>query len=188
MKRAAKREHLIEVAGALFNQYGYRATGIDQVIEASGVAKTTMYRHFGSKEELIVAVLNRIDEEFRNRLRDFVDSAARHPRDRLIASFDFLGDWFVARDFYGCPFVNAAGEYSDRGSPVFHAAVLHKRLMVAYFEELAHAAQFAEPKRIAEEINLLHEGAIAVAHVTGDANVARTAKGAAARLLADAGG
>lgn len=183
MKRADKQRHLVDVATELFNRFGYRAVGIDQVIAESGVAKTTLYRHFPSKEDLIVAVLEGIDEAFREAMRNYVDGKAKRLEDKLPATFDFLADWFDGDDFYGCPFINAAGEYGDRSNPVFQAAVLHKRLMVAYFEELARGAGFSKPKQLAEEINLLHEGAIAVAHITGDATVALKAKQAASKLL-----
>lgn len=176
MRRAEKRTHLLDVAAELFNRFGYRAIGIDQVIEASGVAKTTLYRHFKSKEDLIVAVLARMDERFRDEMRLYVEAHATEPQQRILTTFDFLTDWFRNPRFYGCPFINAAGEYSERTSPVFHAAILHKRLMVAYFEELARAAKLPEPKRVAEEVNLLHEGAIAVAHITGDSDTAQKAK------------
>ena len=173
----------MRVARELFNRLGYRAVGIDQVIAESGVAKTTLYRHFPSKEDLIVAVLQSIDEEFRDDMRVFVDAQARQPQDKIEATFDYLYRWFKSDAFYGCPFINAAGEFGDRGSAVFHAAALHKRLMVAYFEELARSAKVARPKQAAEEINLLHEGAIAVAHITGDGRVAVKAKAAARKML-----
>ncbi|MDX1440527.1 MAG: TetR/AcrR family transcriptional regulator, partial [Rubricoccaceae bacterium] len=150
MKRAEKRGHLIDVATRLFNQFGYRATGIDEVIAESGVAKTTLYRHFDSKEDLIVASLERVDERFREAMREYVERSSADPAEQLIATFDYLYEWFNSRDFYGCPFINAAGEYSDRKSPVFHSAILHKKLMVAYFKELARAAQLREPARVAE--------------------------------------
>lgn len=186
MKRAEKREHLIEVATALFNRYGYHAVGIDQVIAEAGVAKTTLYRHFKSKEELIVAVLKRIDEQYREDMRYTVDNLARGPKKKLLATFSFLENWFKDKSFYGCPFMSAAGEYGAKPSPVFQEAVLHKRLMVAYFEELARAAELEGPRRVAEEINLLHEGATTVAHITGDPGVARKAQVLAARLIEDA--
>ncbi len=188
MKRAEKREHLIEVATELFNRLGYHAAGVDQVIAEAGVAKTTLYRHFKSKEELIVAVLKRVDARFRESMRESVDKPRRSPEQMLLATFDFLEDWFKDKSFYGCPFISAAGEYGDRHSPVFHEAALHKRLLVAYFEELARAARLKTPQQLAEEINLLHEGAVAVAHMTGDPHIAARAKAVAARLIGDAGG
>ena len=185
MKRAEKREHLIDVAAELFNRLGYHASGVDQVIAESGIAKTTLYRHFNSKEDLIVAVLRRLDERFREDMRDTVDASAQDPRDKLLATFDFLEGWFKEKTFYGCPFISAAGEYGGHTNPVFREAAMHKRLMVAYFEELARAAKLKNPKRIAEEISLLHEGATAVAHISGDHGVARQAKRIVAKLLKD---
>lgn len=188
MKRAEKREHLIDIAAALFNRLGYHAAGVDQVIAEAGIAKTTLYRHFKSKEDLIVAVLKRVDDQFRADMRDSVDKPGRSPEQKLLATFDFLENWFKDKSFYGCPFISAAGEYGERLSPVFREAALHKRLMIAYFEELARAAGLGAPQRLAEEINLLHEGAIAVAHITGDPHAAKRAKAVAARLIEDAGG
>jgi len=186
MKRAEKREHLIEVATELFNRFGYHAVGVDQVIAEAGIAKTTLYRHFKSKEDLIVTVLKQIDDRFRSDMRQAVDSQAREPKKKLLATFDFLEGWFKDNSFYGCPFISAAGEYNERVSPVFQECMMHKRLIAAYYEELARAAELDNPRQVAEEINLLHEGAIAIAHITGDPGAARKAKSAAARLLEEA--
>jgi len=183
MKRAEKRKHLIDVAAKIFNRLGYHAAGIDHVIAEAGIAKTTLYRHFESKDDLIVAVLKQIDERYRDDMREAVDKSAKNPRDKLLATFDFLESWFNDNAFYGCPFVGAAGEYSDRRSHVFKEAAMHKRLVVAYFEELARAANLAEPRSVAEQVNLLHEGATAVAHITGDPKEARKAKAIAVTLI-----
>lgn len=186
MKRTEKRAHLIEVAAGLFNRYGYHAAGVDQVIAEAGIAKTTLYRHFRSKEDLIVAVLRRIDEQYRDDMRAAVDRTAGHPKQKLLATFDFLESWFRTSTFFGCPFMSAVGEYGERNNPVFQEAAVHKRLMVAYFEELARAAALKDPRWVAEEVNFLHEGATAVAHVSGNPEEARKAKSIAVRLIEDA--
>ena len=184
MRRSEKREHLVDVALRQFTRLGYRAVGIDLVIAESGVAKTTLYRHFKSKEDLIVAVLRRIDEDFRNAMRHTVDAASGDGRAKLLATFDYLERWLAGDGFHGCPFVSAAGEYGGRNNPVFQEAAMHKRLMLAYFEELARAAGLDDPAGMAGAINLLHEGATAVAHVSADPSAASRAKAIAARLLA----
>ncbi|HSM39305.1 MAG TPA: TetR/AcrR family transcriptional regulator [Afifellaceae bacterium] len=186
MKRTEKREHLIDVAASLFNRLGYHAAGIDLVIAEAGIAKTTLYRHFNSKEELIVAVLKRVDAQFRDKMRATVESSGNNKGDKLLATFDFLEAWFKQENFHGCPFISAAGEFGDQPSVVFHEAAIHKRLIVAYLEELARADGLPEPRKMAEEINLLHEGATAVAHITGDPTVARKAKNVAERLIRQA--
>ncbi|THK36444.1 TetR/AcrR family transcriptional regulator [Ensifer sp. MPMI2T] len=184
MRRSEIRGHLLDTALRLFNQHGYHATGIDLIIAEAGVAKTTLYRHFETKEELILAALERRDEEDRNAMRAFVEQQTRDPAERLLATFDFLEATVRDKQFRGCMFLSAAGEHKDTVDPVFRAALMHKRLVLAYFEELAHAARFAEPKRIAIEINLLHEGAVAVAQITRTAEPTRQAKRMAQQLLA----
>ena len=187
MRRSQIRDHLLETALRLFNQHGYHATGIDLIIAEAGVAKTTLYRHFETKEDLILAALERRDEQGRGAMRAFVEQRASDPVGRLLVTFDFLETWLRDEWFRGCIFVSAAGEHKDTVNPVFRAAAMHKRLVLAYFEELAHAARLAEPKRIAAEINLLYEGAIAVAQMTRTAEPARQAKRMAAQLLAAEG-
>jgi AcrR family transcriptional regulator len=183
MKRAEKRNHLIDVAADLFNRNGYHAAGVDLLIEEAGIAKTTLYRHFETKEHLILAALGRIDENYRDDMRRFVEERGRTPQDRILATFDYLERWFESGTFRGCPFINAASEFGDATSPIFQEAAAHKRLVVAYFEELTYAGGFAEPKRLAQEINLLHEGATAVAHATRTPAPAHLARSLAAQLL-----
>jgi len=181
MKRAEKKDHLVSVAHALFNEHGYHAVGIDKIVAKAGIAKTTLYRHFKSKDDLIVAVLRNVDAQTREAMRQFVNADKR--QDSLLATFDYLLQWFEAADFYGCPFMGAAKEYCDAGSPVRREAEMHKRLTVAYFEELARREGYHSPTAVAKEINLLHEGATAVAQVKGDATSALDAKSIASRLI-----
>ncbi|MEY9626225.1 TetR/AcrR family transcriptional regulator [Sinorhizobium fredii] len=184
MRRSEIRGHLLDTALRLFNQHGYHATGIDLIIAEAGIAKTTLYRHFESKEDLILAALERRDEEDRLSMRAFVEQHASDPVGRLLVTFDFLETTVRDKQFRGCMFMSAAGEHKDTVDPVFRASAMHKRLVLAYFEELAHAARFADPKRIAAEINLLHEGAVAVAQMTRTAEPVRQTKRMADRLLA----
>lgn len=184
MRRSEIRDHLIETALRLFNENGYHATGVDLIIAEAGVAKTTLYRHFETKEDLILAALERRDEFERDAMRAFVEQRTSDPTERLLVTFDFLEALFREEQFRGCFFLSAAGEHKAPSDPVFRAASMHKRLVLAYFEELAHAARLAEPKRIAAQINLLHEGALAVAQITRTSESARQAKRMASSLLA----
>lgn len=183
MKRAEKKSHLIETAIGLFQKGGYHGCGVDRIIADSGIAKTTLYRHFATKEDLILAVLRTIDERFRDDMRRHVEAGTGTPVERLLATFDYLVAWFDEGVFYGCPFMSAASEYNDRADPVFQEARLHKRLVVAYFEELARAAGLDDPKDLAEEINLLHEGAVAVMQIERDPAAAGRARQTAETLI-----
>lgn len=186
MKRAEKKDHLVDTAIALFREGGYHGTGVDEIIARAGIAKTTLYRHFPSKDDLIVAALERQDENFRDDMRAFVDAAGGPPVARLLATFDFLEAWFDSGDFNGCPFVSAASEYSDSRNPILQAARVHKRLVLAYLEELVRATGLTNPKALAAQINLLHEGAVAVMQIERDRDAATRAKEAARALIAGA--
>lgn len=184
MRRSEIRGHLLDTALRLFNLHGYHATGIDFLIAEAGVAKTTLYRHFETKEDLILAALERRDEQSRAEMRIFVEQRTNDPYERLLATFDFLEASVRDKQFRGCIFMSAAGEHKEAVDPVFRAALMHKRLVLAYFEELAHAAGFAEPKRISDTINLLHEGATAIAQMTRTGEPVRQSKRMAVSLLA----
>ena len=108
----SRRDELVDTALRLFYTRGFNATGIDKILAEAGGAKMTLYKHFRSKEELILAALNRRDEQFRNWLMGEMEKASPRPRERLLAMFDALEDWFNGRafkglGFNGCAFINA---------------------------------------------------------------------------------
>jgi AcrR family transcriptional regulator len=178
-----RRDHLVDTALNLFSRYGFHATGIDRILSESGVAKMTLYKHFKSKDELILAALRRRDELHRNWLMREVERLASTPRDRLVALFIALEGWFQSDEFTGCCFINAAAEYGDKDNPIHAAAAEHKRLIRAYILELAEAAEVKDPDGLADQLMLLMEGAIVSAQVTGDAAPARQARSAAEILV-----
>ena len=185
---SAKREKLVETAQKLFARAGYHATGIDKIIAEAGVARMTLYKHFKSKDELILAALRRRDEEFREWLIRTVERRAADPRGRLLAIFDAVAEWIVGqafpdRPFTGCSFINAAAEFSDPNHPVHRAAAEHKALLLDYVRKLAAAAGAKAPEMLARQLLLLKEGAIVTAQVSGDSDAAHNAKAVAVLLL-----
>lgn len=189
MTKPSKRDELVDTALRLFYTRGFHATGIDTILAEAGVAKMTLYKHFRSKDELVLAALQRRDELFRAWLTSSIEQASEKPRERLLALFDALDDWFGERalnalGFHGCAFMKAAGEYDSPDHPVHRAAAEHKQLIVDYLTELAAAAGAADPKALAEELSLLKEGAIVTAQVRNMPNAAQPAKNIA-RILID---
>lgn len=160
-----KRDQLVETALDLFSQKGFHATGIDKVLETAGVAKMTLYKHFRSKEELILAVLRLRDERWRNSFMRGVEKKAKAPYDRLLAMFDQIGEWFAAPGFCGCMFINASAEYADHQDPIHTAAAEHKRLVEKYVRDLTEQAGAIEPNLLAAQLCLLMEGAIVMTQV-----------------------
>ena len=180
---ASRRDQLIDTALDLFNRNGYHATGIDRILAQSGVAKMTLYNHFGSKDALIQAALETRDERWRAWFRDAVARRAETPRGRLLAVFDALEEWFARPDFHGCMFIRAAGEYAALDDPIHATAAAHQRLVLAELRDLAAAAGARRPARLAREIMLLALGAMVATQVNGPVEAGQAAKKAAAVLI-----
>jgi AcrR family transcriptional regulator len=186
MTRSSKREHLIETALELFSEHGFHAVGIDRILKESGVAKRTLYNHFKSKDELILAVLRHYDGRFRNFFMQSVERKADEPKSRLLAVFDVAEEWFNQKNFYGCLFVGATSEYPENGTAIRHVCKEFKRLMLGYIEELAIEAEVKQPGELAEQLLLLLEGAITLAQINSASLSAKQAKNAANVLIENA--
>lgn len=178
-----RRDHLVGTALALFSKHGYHATGIDRILAESGVAKMTLYKHFRSKDELILAALRRRDEEFCRWFQAEVETRAATPHERILTVFDVLENWFKDPDFNGCCFIHAAGEYARKDDPIHVAAAEHKARILTYLRELAQTAGADDADDMARQLMLLVDGAIVAAHVSGDAAGARGARALAEALL-----
>jgi len=181
---ASRKEHLIDTALRLFERDGYHATGIDRILSEAGVAKMTLYNHFRSKDELILAALRARDQLFRNDVIRDLAARSDDPAERLVLVFDVLADWFEQPGFSGDMFINAAAEYADPAHPIHAAAAEHKRLFATYLREQAQAAGAGDPDELAAQLALLMEGAITTAHVSGSGQAARDAQ-RVAQLLVD---
>jgi AcrR family transcriptional regulator len=179
-----KREQLLDCAANLFRANGFRATGIDRILEASGCAKMTLYNHFGSKEELILACVRRADEAWRAAIASKIERVASDPRARLLALFDIAADMVDDDGFCGCFFQRAAHEYHDLDDPVHAAAADNKRAFTGYLAALAEAAGAREPETLAKSLLMLLDGALSYVHVCGDASAAALARRNAEMLLA----
>jgi AcrR family transcriptional regulator len=163
----SRREELVESAMKVFYRNGFHCTGLDMILKESGISRMTLYNHFKSKDELIVAALRRRDELFRNGLMKFVEGASRDPVERIYAVFDFHEQWFNDEDFKGCMFINVSAEFCDAESPARRVSADHKIECVRYLTKLCEDAGLDDPSEAAERINLLLEGAIVTAYLQG---------------------
>lgn len=179
-----KRQELIDTAIRLFAEHGFHNTGIDWIAREANVSKKTMYSHFRSKEELILAALKHHDGLFRNFFMKSVRNLGDSPYDRLLGIFDVANHWFSDNQFYGCMFINAIGEYANRENAISQACQSFKTQMAAFVEELAIEAKVNKPKELAQALSLLLEGAIVTAQIAGTPESANTAK-LAAKVLVD---
>jgi AcrR family transcriptional regulator len=177
------RERLIAAAYELFSQRGVQAVGIDAIIERSGVARQTMYRHFGSKQELVLAFLERREQLW---TRDWLQAEVAHrggtPQEQLLAIFDVFDQWFRRTDFEGCSFINVLLEHPNGTHPVHRAGAAYLAGIREFIEGLARQAGIPDAQDFAREWHILMKGSI-VAAGEGDLDAATRAKKVAALLL-----
>jgi len=183
LSKLSKRDQLIQTAVKLFAKNGIHATGVDSIVEHSGVTKKTLYAHFHSKEELVLAVLRQYDELARNDFMRRVESRGKTPRGRLLAIFDVAQRWFQQDNFYGCLFINTIGEYSDKATPIREICKEYKKLVKSYIHSLCKQMGAKDPQALAEELALLLEGATVTAQVSQNSKTAKIAKRVAKVLI-----
>ncbi|RUX95007.1 MULTISPECIES: TetR/AcrR family transcriptional regulator [unclassified Mesorhizobium] len=179
-----KRQHVVETAYTLFKRAGFHATGIDRIIAEAEVAKMTMYRHFPSKDELIVEVLDYRARRFESQL-DRLAQEGITPEQKIGKILDWHERWFRSPDFHGCLFAHALAEFGDPRHPVFKAAARQKnglkRRMQSILEEVMPRDR---AESVATVLLMLIEGATLVAQM-GQADTAiRDARKAALGIVA----
>lgn len=179
-----KRADLIRNSLPLFYRNGFHATGMDLVAKETGVSKTSIYKHFRTKDELILAVLRLRDENFRNWLYRRMEELSDTPKGQLLSMFDALGEWFREDGFQGCMFIKASAEFQDRENAINVQSYEHKRLLSDHLEALARKANLRDPLATARQLMILKEGAIVIAAMSHQDASAAEAKAIASRLLA----
>ena len=185
---ASAHDRLLNAATRLFCKNGINATGIDAIIDEAGTAKTTLYKLFGSKTNLVHAVLETEGRQWREWFIGAIEAGGGDAKTKLARIFPALKRWFGEERFYGCPFINAVGEH-DKDQKQFRAiAMKHKKVVLAHLENLAAEMGAADPQMLAHQLALLIDGAVVAAMVSRDPGVADTAGLAAGALLGSAKG
>lgn len=180
------RRRLLETAERLFYAEGTRAVGVERILEESGVGRASFYRHFESKDDLIVAVLCRHDTAWREWLTARVEALASAADAKPLAVFDALEERFRRQDFRGCAFINTIVETADPASAAHVAANEHKNAVIDYLTHLLQAAGHPTPEPTARALHMLMDGAVVTALRERTPDAARRAKQCAAILLATA--
>ena len=180
------RDRLVAAAVELFYRHGYGAVGIDRVIARAGVTKTTFYKHFEGKDDLMVAAVRRRDEwESAAWCRAVRELAGDDPRRQFLAMVDVMDAWFNDPDFHGCLFLNTAAEFPNPHDPVHQAAETYKRKGRDHRRDLARAAgaDAAAAEVFADCYTALIEGALSLRVTHGRNDAARAVRPAAEQLL-----
>lgn len=181
-RRANVRERILAAAYELFSRQGTRNVGIDAIVEHSGVAKMSLYRHFHSKEQLVAAFMERREERWTiDWLKSEACQRGTSPAGRLLAIFDVFSDWFHSDEFDGCSFVNVLLEYPSE-HPMRRTAGAHLANIRTFLKELASEAGIKDTQTFADVWHIMMKGSI-VAACEGNQDAAREVKIAAQLFL-----
>ena len=181
--RADARERILTAASHLFTAQGIGRTGVDSLIAAAGVAKATFYRHFPTKETLVLAWLRDPRTRWFDRVRTTAESRAATPRERVVALFEAAAAWLEAGDYRGCPYLNTAVELADPNRPPGLALRDYLAEIGAYLEEQVRAAGKPDPAGLGRELHTLMAGAISLGVALHSSAYVLAARDAAFELL-----
>jgi AcrR family transcriptional regulator len=184
-KAAETREHVLQVAHTLFYWEGIRSTGVDRIAAEAGVAATTLYRLFASKDDLVAAYVDRAHEAYRHWFAQAYAAGGDDPRKRILALFDALTEQVQPGQCRGCPFLMVLAEFPDPNSAPHRNAVAMKTWVHGQFEELARTVNATDPDVLADQLSLTMEGVYASVQALGVTGPARQVR-AMVQLLLDA--
>ena len=177
------RERILDTAYELFSHNSLRAVGIDRIIAESGVAKKTLYYHFSSKEDLILAFLDVREQRWtRDWLEAQMQALAATPHDRLLATFDAFDQWFNSEDYESCAFICTLLEMRGNADPVHQKAVHKLEVIRQLVQDQAKQAGARDPEAVAYQMQILMMGAI-VSAARGDLVAGQRARELAELLL-----
>ncbi|GGH04299.1 TetR/AcrR family transcriptional regulator [Silvibacterium dinghuense] len=153
------KEAILDTACALFYEQGVRAVGVDLIVEKAGVAKTSLYRFFGTKDELVAAFLRREDEDFWGTWERVARQHMDQPAAELKAQLKWIGERVGRSNYRGCPQINVAAEFPEADHPARKVAAAHKREMRKRLKSIAERLGVARPDQLAGQLSLLINGA-----------------------------
>jgi len=182
-KEIAPKDKVLQTAARMFYQQGYRAVGVDTLAAESGIGKMTLYRHYLTKDDLIVAYLKESNDFFWSNF-EHITKDAPTAREKLLAFFGSLQDYVQTPACYGCPFLNVATEYPETDYPGHQVALAHKQSVRERFRQLAGEAGAKKPDALADQLFLLMDGAYMASRMFGAENPAKHVA-EAARILID---
>jgi AcrR family transcriptional regulator len=157
------RERILNAADELFYKEGIRVSGVDTIIEASGIAKTTFYRHFPSKDSLIVAYLQEREKKYEQVIQTILSKNVDSARQQLMDLFEFATQFVSNPRNRGCPFINCAIEFPDPTHPGHQMALSHKRRILTGLIDLCRRAKAKDPVTLARQLMIIYDGIIMAA-------------------------
>lgn len=176
-----RKMHLLNIAQSLFNRQGYHRTGIDAIMRASGVSKTTLYKYFRTKEDLVLELLTLRSEAILDAMKAglrTVDVRTENATalDHVDAILDVVEHWLESEEFCGCNFIRAVSEYESENGAITGLARQHKATVKALIADQISDIPSVQSDVMSEQIMLIIDGAIVSAHVRERADAMKTAR------------
>ena len=159
------RDKILETASELFYQRGVRAVGVDLVVEKAGVAKTSLYRYFGTKDDLVAAFLERADHDFWKQWDEVSEQYADDAKAELHAHLGWIGERVGVLSYRGCPQINVAAEFPEADHPARKVAQAHKREMRRRLTLIAERLNAASPDELGGQLSVLINGAFVSTYI-----------------------
>ena len=184
--RPTAPERVLEIASELFYGEGINTVGVDRIAAEADASKATLYAHFGNKDGLVAAYLDRRSAVSRQQFKEHLDTQA-DAREKLLKVFESLVDWYNQDDFRGCHFIHAGSELTDPEHPAVAVTKRHRAWVKNLLEELSDALGAPEPQLLAAQLLMLYDGATIAADLDRYPEAARAAHQAAERLIGPAG-
>ncbi|HEY0905989.1 MAG TPA: TetR/AcrR family transcriptional regulator [Methylophilus sp.] len=177
------RDKILTIASSLFDTRGIQASGVDTIIMEAGVAKATLYKHFPSKNQLIMAYLRDKSDKFYAWLNAQLGSKKAESMELLLLLCDLVEQWITTAEFHGLPFHIAAVEFPDPAHPINQYSVVLSAELQTYLCQIARTAGARDPEALGQQLTMLFEGAALVERLTPNSGAAARAKQAAITLI-----
>ncbi|MBL6664308.1 MAG: TetR/AcrR family transcriptional regulator [Rickettsiales bacterium] len=164
----SKKENLINTAISLFLQNGFKATGINEILEKSAISKMTLYKHFKTKDDLIIACLDKIHQEFITNFLDVIEKKKTNPKTKIIELFNMLTTTAKKTQNVRCIFINASAEFPNLDHPAHKAAFQHKLSTQNFLEKQLKKLKIKNHQHKARVLTALTQGALVMSQIGGD--------------------
>lgn len=178
------KEKILKTATDLFQTRGINATGVDTIVAVAGTTKMTLYKHFRTKEGLIMEVLKQSQQDFETWLDDKLNVNSKKPDDKIKHLFDFIEEWITSPNFLGIGFLKASAEFPNEENPIHQLSSKQSREFRQYISQLAKEANIKDANGLSLQLSLLFEGAVQAEQMKRGSGAIKQAK-KAAKLLID---
>ncbi len=177
------KEKILKTATDLFQTRGINSTGVDTIVSVAGTTKMTLYKHFQTKEGLILAVLKQNQLDFHSWLDAKLNNNSKTPDEKITKLFDYIEEWITSPDFLGVGFLKASAEFPNEENPIHQLSSKQSREFRQYISQLAKEAKIKDASGLALQLSLLFEGAVQAEQMKRGSGAIKHAKKAAKILI-----